>query len=132
MSGLLGLLLMSSVGWANDLNVAVHKSGRYLDIEYETKQNQSSMCELVGHRVTMDSTVTVLADDRVTDGVLEMDVDVPSGAACLTAIGKHSGMMTFKLGKRYPELKLGVYELWINAEYYGELNIRKFSVNLTP
>ena len=123
---------MSSPSLGADLNVTAQKSGRYLDINFETKQNQSAICELVAHRVTMDSAVAVAENERVLDGILEIDVEPVTGAPCLMAIGKHTGTMTFKLGKRYPELKLGVYELWINAEYYGELDIRRYSMNLTP
>jgi hypothetical protein len=132
MTLLLSLLLTTSAGLANDLNVAIVKQGRIVEIHYETNQDQTSMCEMMSYRVAMDSSVAVLPDERVLDGVLEIDTEVPAGIPCLMAIGPYSGVETFKLGKRYPMLKPGFYELWINGEDYGELNVKKNSVVLSP
>lgn len=130
--GLLGLLLTMSPAWANDLAVSVTKQNRKVTISYETVVVQSSICGMYAFRVVLDGVLATTPDKRVNGGMLQLETEVPNGVNCLMAIGPHSGQEVFTVGDAFPKLRRGTYQLWINSEDYGVLNVKKGSVSLTP
>jgi len=132
MIAILTMLVGLSPAWANDLTVTVTKQNSKVMIHYETVQNQSSICGMYAYRVVLDSNQATPPDKRVGNGVLEIETAVPPMTNCLMAIGPHSGMEVFTVGETFPKLKRGKYQLWINGEDYGLMNLKKGSVSLTP
>jgi hypothetical protein len=125
-------MLSVSQGWANDLSVTVTKQNKTVLIHYQTVQDQGVMCGMSAQRVVMDSYQALPSDKRVPSGLLEIETAVPANIPCLMAVGPHSGAEVFKIGPTFPKLKLGKYQLWINGEDYGLMNVKKGSVSLTP
>jgi hypothetical protein len=132
LSALLSLMLSVSPAWSNDLTVSVTKQNRKVTIHYETATPQNSMCGMYAFRVVMDGGVATTPDKRVKGGMLQIETEVPSGINCLMAIGPHSGQEVFSVGDTFPKLRRGTYQLWINGEDYGEMNVKVGSVSLTP
>lgn len=115
---LLGFCLAGNVV-AETYNVSVEMENNKILIRYTTIETNSAMCFLKNQIVNLEA-----PDGPDSFGPVSVKTALDMESPCLMAQGPNRGSLELYLGYNLPQLSDGIYELVIDAEHHGFLDIR--------
>jgi hypothetical protein len=115
------MLFMTGSAFGKSLTVKLGEvEDEQISIQWETiKKNFPSMCEMAVTQLDMTAPIKTVSKD----GKIAIKAQTLRAQPCPTAIGPHRGRVTLQIGSKLPALTEGSYELIINNETYGTLEV---------
>jgi hypothetical protein len=104
------------------LDVGVSSTADSVRIDFQTVDPQPAMCELRVNRLVLDAP---RLDDsgRVADGSIRIRAGVDPNEICPQVVGPERGAVVLEKGRDLPELQVGRYQLEINGQMFGVLEV---------
>jgi hypothetical protein len=107
---------------APELQVGVSSTANNVRIDFQTADPQPAMCELRVNRLLLDA--PHLDDSgRVLDGLIRVRAGVDANEICPQIVGPERGSVVFEKGRDLPQLQVGRYDLEINGQPFGVLEV---------